>query len=359
MRAPGLDRLNVRIKSPIDGNPSKVSSIEERSVGKDIEIQTFRPGDDRREGNINEFLGGGAGSVEVQVEYQTDSRLFSEIASKQSQSNILGRVSGPGSTQFAGLLLEGPMEETLEDNLKGGKGSGPGPMLNNPQFNGADSDTLLAGPMIEEDQGEELSQFHRLDPKKSANRNWKQSARAQSSNYVSKFRKLQTVNTKGKQGAKGNGSLSTSHSKFNLVGKRTGLGKFKSVAQVDSHKRGTLSSSLKRWEVKFGKRKLCIGAINTSGSPNSGKVPAGAEDEEDCCCEETKDSVGVISGAALSADEGPAAALMWAGSIGGAATADGESDVMSAGGEISTCRDATESMYGGNSGEGTVGEGAD
>ncbi|KAK0577658.1 hypothetical protein LWI29_036647 [Acer saccharum] len=61
-------------------------------------------------------------------------------------------------------------------------------------------------------------------------------------------------------------------------------------------------------------------------------INSGAEDEEDCCCEETKDSVGVISGAALSADEGPAAALMWAGSIGGAATADGESDVMSAGG---------------------------
>ncbi|KAI9174443.1 hypothetical protein LWI28_017358 [Acer negundo] len=73
---------------------------------------------------------------------------------------------------------------------------------------------------------------------------------------------------------------------------------------------------------------------------------AGAKAEEDSCCEETEGGGGVVPGAALSADKGPAAALMKAGLTGGTAATDGEYDVA-------------ESMYGGNFGGCTVVEGAD
>ncbi|KAI9173671.1 hypothetical protein LWI28_004682 [Acer negundo] len=86
---------------------------------------------------------------------------------------------------------------------------------------------------------------------------------------------------------------------------------------------------------------------------------AGAEDEEDSCYEETDGSDSVISGAALSTDKGPAAVLMEVGLTGGIAAADGESDVVIAGGGISNCRDMAESMYGGNSVGCTIVEGAD
>ncbi|TXG57156.1 hypothetical protein EZV62_018469 [Acer yangbiense] len=83
---------------------------------------------------------------------------------------------------------------------------------------------------------------------------------------------VETVSTKGKQSYKGNGSSSTSKSKFHLAGKRSGLGKYKKSVPMDSKQRGTLSSSLKRWEVQFGKRKLCIGSAMESGSNKKGKV---------------------------------------------------------------------------------------
>ncbi|KAI9174886.1 hypothetical protein LWI28_024148 [Acer negundo] len=84
-----------------------------------------------------------------------------------------------------------------------------------------------------------------------------------------------------------------------------------------------------------------------------------AEAKEDDCCEETKGGGGVVPGTALSADKGPTVALMEAGLTDGTATADGESDVVITGEGISTCRDMAESMYGGNSDECTVVEGAD
>ncbi|KAI9182221.1 hypothetical protein LWI28_023241 [Acer negundo] len=67
----------------------------------------------------------------------------------------------------------------------------------------------------------------------------------------------------------------------------------------------------------------------------------------------------VGSKSAKGSDKGPVVALMEAGLTGGTAAADGEFDVVIAGGGISTCRDMAESMYGGNSSGCTIVEGAD
>ncbi|KAI9156148.1 hypothetical protein LWI28_001302 [Acer negundo] len=86
---------------------------------------------------------------------------------------------------------------------------------------------------------------------------------------------------------------------------------------------------------------------------------AGAEAEEDGCCEETEGGSGVVPGAALSTEKGPATALMKAGLTSGTAAAVGESDVVIADEGISTCRDVVESMYGGIYGGCKLVEGAD
>jgi hypothetical protein len=84
------------------------------------------------------------------------------------------------------------------------------------------------------------------------------------SNQSCLFRNLQTVSTKGKKCFKGIGSASTSKSNFDLLGK--GLDWEIILILLRSFKqKGTLSSSLKRWEVQFGKRKLCIGLAGESG----------------------------------------------------------------------------------------------
>ncbi|KAK0592144.1 hypothetical protein LWI29_014093 [Acer saccharum] len=269
MRAPGLDRLNSRIKSPVDSRSKNLST-----EGNGIVPQISRLGAVRSEVNNGGLQGGSFGSVKFQVEKQTDSRRYLQAAATTSQLNIVGKVSGPGSTQIAGLLLDGPYEETNKTS----QGLSPGPRENCALLSVVGSDLLMAGPDLDKGPGEELGQnVHsqaedRFVPKKSSHRTWKQLARAQStvlpvSNQAGKFRNLQTVSTKGTPCSKGISSSSTSQSKFNLVGKRSGLGKFKNSIQFAAHKRGTLSSSLKRWEIQFGKRKLCVGAATESDSP--------------------------------------------------------------------------------------------
>ncbi|TXG53061.1 hypothetical protein EZV62_022230 [Acer yangbiense] len=192
----------------------------------------------------------GNGSLISQVVGLTDSVREPKEDVIGTHTNILSTLSGLGSSQVHGLRLKGPSEETQLNKkksvVKGKESSGPG------------LEVKIAPDIF-------LS-----SPKKSNTKNWKRLAREKKVEFnlnqqPSLFRNLQTVSTKGKKNSKENASLSTSKSIFNIAGKRSSLGKYQNSFQSSSKERGTLSSSLKRWDVKFGKRKLMIGSVVESG----------------------------------------------------------------------------------------------
>ncbi|KAK0584670.1 hypothetical protein LWI29_016946 [Acer saccharum] len=187
-----------------------------------------RSGSIRREEKDGDLQEGSSSSIGLQVENQTDSGRIPQEATKMPPTNILVKVRGSGSTQLAGLLLEGPSEEAKHG---GHVVLGPGPTVSISQNSVDGSDLLMAGPYLEKDPIKERSLIVSSKaeassvPKKVTNRNWKRSARAQTvkvqlSNQSSMFRDLQTVSMKGKQSSKGNGSPSNSKSRFNIAGKR-------------------------------------------------------------------------------------------------------------------------------------------
>ncbi|KAK0571580.1 hypothetical protein LWI29_018361 [Acer saccharum] len=273
MRATGLDWQKTRFLKSIDGRSPIPIKAEERGEGKGIVSPITRPGSARREEHAGDLPTGSSGSVDFQLEKQTDAVRKAQEGSKPTQTNILVKFVGSGSTQVNGPILEGPRTEAKQ----GEHGLRPGPMGRCDPTNRIGLDMLMEGPFVEQGPCEENRMTGQskaegcLVLKKLTNRNWKRSARApkaeiQLSQQSSKFRDLQTVSTKGKQGYKGNGLSSTSKLKFHLAGKRFGLGKFKNSGPLVSKQRSPLSSSMKRWEVQFGKRKLCIGSAIESGS---------------------------------------------------------------------------------------------
>ncbi|TXG48912.1 hypothetical protein EZV62_024787 [Acer yangbiense] len=234
MRASIPEIQKLRLDQQIEGN-SKVQSrvLVERSGVKEVDM-----------GKI------GNGSLSSQAVEQTDTAKKPKEDVSGFHTNILAISSGLGSSQVHGLRLKGPSEEAQLNKKKnvveGNESSGPG-----------------------------LKSACQLSPKQSIPRNWKRMAREKKVEFnpiqqPSLFRKLQTVSTKGKKNSKGNAYSSTSKSNFNIVGKRLSLGKFHNSVQTSSRDRGTLSSSLKRWDVKFGKRKLVIGsAVESSENKKS------------------------------------------------------------------------------------------
>ena len=86
------------------------------------------------------------------------------------------------------------------------------------------------------------------------------------------------MSTKGKPKLKGNSfsvNNNTSTFSFLLVGKRSELGSFNNRVQASLREQGVKSSSLKSWEVKFGKGKLVVGSVGEGGMDTKGRISDG------------------------------------------------------------------------------------
>ncbi|TXG66528.1 hypothetical protein EZV62_007803 [Acer yangbiense] len=268
MRAPGLDWQKPNMMTPVEGSSQIQRRFKGRSERKGQDLQLLRAGSVQRAETDGNHQHGGSGSVDVQLVKRTDAVWSSKEDSSKNLTNILDKFDGSGSTHVHGLLLPDPSEEASQ----GGFSLGSGPMGRGDQTGRVVSDLQMEGPTVGHDSREEKRLQIQLpaeggpSPKKLTTRNWKRSARAKKAEVLlsqpsRKFRDLQTVSMKGKQSFQGNGSSSTSKSKFHLVGKRSGLGKYHKSVPMGSKPRGTLFSSLKRWEVQFGKHQLIFGPV--------------------------------------------------------------------------------------------------
>ncbi|TXG61366.1 hypothetical protein EZV62_012729 [Acer yangbiense] len=240
MRASIPERQKLRLDQQIEGN-SKVPSgvMVERSGQKEVGLG--------KNGN---------GDLSLQAVEQTDiAKEKKEADSGSQKKKNLTTDSGLGSSQGNGLSLKGPSEEAQLNNKKnvveGNESSGSG-------LKEIEAPVSKLGPVIKLNGPMEANEYIKdmamvcssqsacpVFPKQSIPRNWKRMAREKKNELnpiqqPSLFRKLQTVNTKGKKNSKGNA--------------------YSSTISNSSRDRGTLASSLKHWDVKFGKRKLVIGS---------------------------------------------------------------------------------------------------
>ncbi|KAI9184715.1 hypothetical protein LWI28_000396 [Acer negundo] len=208
------------------------------------------------------------------VEDRTDSVKGKREEANVSQSKIISSISGLGPSKNIGLRVEDPIEEAnLSFKKKKVEGkfndwqAGKGVYLieNGPNTVGKEDDPIVVTDLSEETgMNCSFQNICSFSHKKANIRNWKRMARSTKTvsevqSRSSFFQKLQMVSTKGNNNLNGIDAFSSGKSKFSNVGKRSRLGKYNNSAHFVSKGRGTLSSSLKRWDIQFGKRKLVIG----------------------------------------------------------------------------------------------------
>ena len=151
MRATGLDWQKSRFMKSIDGRSQIPISAETRSEGKGIVSPSTRSGPVRCGENAGDLPAGSSGSVDFQLEDQTDVVQKAQEGSKPTQTNILVKFVGPGSKQVIGPNLVGPPTEAKQ----GEHGLGPGPMGRCVPVSGIGPDMLMEGPFVEQGLCEE------------------------------------------------------------------------------------------------------------------------------------------------------------------------------------------------------------
>ncbi|KAK4852200.1 hypothetical protein QYF36_021822 [Acer negundo] len=222
-----------------------------------------------------------------QVEDRTDSVKGKREEANVSQSKIISSISGLGPSKNIGLRVEDPIEEAnLSFKKKKVEGkfndwqAGKGVYLieNGPNTVGKEDDPIVVTDLSEETgMNCSFQNICSFSHKKANIRNWKRMARSTKTvsevqSRSSFFQKLQMVSTKGNNNLNGIDAFSSGKSKFSNVGKRSRLGKYNNSAHFVSKGRGTLSSSLKRWDIQFGKRKLVIGLGVENGVIKKGHI---------------------------------------------------------------------------------------
>ncbi|TXG57139.1 hypothetical protein EZV62_018452 [Acer yangbiense] len=233
------------------------------------------------------------GSLSTQVEELTDSDKGQKEESNVSHTKTISSISGLRSSQSLRLRIEGPIEEV---KLIKKKAEVDGKVNYGSVLKVVNSTEIVSvpalqveSPIVVSDPSEETimvcsSQPSTLSsPIKTNTRNWKRLERLKKTeiemqNQSTFFQNLQMVSTKGKKSSNGIDSTTMSKSKFNIAGKRSRLGKYKNYPQFSSKEKGTLSSSLKRWDVQFGKRKLVIGSGVENGVNKKGRISASIQD---------------------------------------------------------------------------------